>query len=95
MGNVPSSFKLTLIKVNAAPEEWVLVGHVSDEVAEVLLVHGLGEVVEDEEVGVAHLAHHLLHVLAVHVATQEATRLQLYESVERHLMRLAKDMGHN
>ena len=85
--------------MNAAPEEWVLVGHVSDEVAEVLLVHGLGEVVEDEEVGVAHLAHHLLHVLAVHVATQEAARLQLDESVKGdiayYLITLAKELGHN
>ena len=66
--------------MNTAPKKGILVGHVADEVSEVLLVHGLREVVEDEEVGVAHLAHHLLDVLAIHVATEEASRLQLDES---------------
>ena len=50
----------------------MLVGHFPDEVPEVLLVHGLREEVEDEEVGVAHLADDPLDVLLVHVAAQVA-----------------------
>ena len=69
--------------MRTAPKQGILVGHVADEVSEVLLVHGLGEVVEDEEIGVAHLAHNLLDVLAVHVATQEASCLQLDESGDK------------